>query len=213
MSSSDVRFVVEKVLQPLRFPDPYSDDYYCLQLRMKKNSESREKAIKEHLPMPPMIMVPQPIWGDFKGRILQQLHESRMKVENRSRKWEQEQQVLGHMVRSQVHKPKEQLSVPSFSELSSMEDTAEDSGEDHEGNDGETAEGGARRGKPRSGSVVKMPYNSRLWSMRQAVQRGYEALYTVQVSERRGGGVVIFEYCFVSVAGSCFFSSSSCHRG
>jgi hypothetical protein len=28
---------------------------------------------------------------------------------------------------------------------------------------------------------LKNPFSSRLWTMRRAVQRGYEALYTVQV--------------------------------
>jgi hypothetical protein len=30
---------------------------------------------------------------------------------------------------------------------------------------------------------LKLPFSSRLWTMRRAVQRGYEALYTVQVSD------------------------------
>lgn len=34
MTSSDVRFVVTKVVQPLESNDPYSDDYYFLQVRM-----------------------------------------------------------------------------------------------------------------------------------------------------------------------------------
>jgi hypothetical protein len=32
MTSSDVRFVVTKVVQPLETNDPYSDDYYFLQV-------------------------------------------------------------------------------------------------------------------------------------------------------------------------------------
>ena len=31
-------------------------------------------------------------------------------------------------------------------------------------------------------TVFRMPFVSRLWNMRQAVQKGYEALYTLQVS-------------------------------
>ena len=33
-----------------------------------------------------------------------------------------------------------------------------------------------------TGGDAKSPFSSRLWTMRLAVQRGYEALYTVQVS-------------------------------
>lgn len=35
MTSSDVRFVVTKVVQPLETNDPYSDDYYFLQVRIR----------------------------------------------------------------------------------------------------------------------------------------------------------------------------------
>jgi hypothetical protein len=33
--------------------------------------------------------------------------------------------------------------------------------------------------------VFRMPFVSRLWNMRQAVQKGYEALYTLQVRDSR----------------------------
>jgi hypothetical protein len=35
--------------------------------------------------------------------------------------------------------------------------------------------------------VFRMPFVSRLWNMRQAVQKGYEALYTLQVSADKLG--------------------------
>lgn len=65
-------------------------------------------------------------------------------------------QVLGHVVRSDIHKPRELLALPKFDELDS------DDGEDDQ-------------------NELKSPFSSKLWSIRVAVQRGYEALFTVQV--------------------------------
>lgn len=60
MSGTDIRHVCERVLQPLRFPDPYSDDYYYIQTSVKRNAEAREAAIKESLPLPsPIKVVPE----------------------------------------------------------------------------------------------------------------------------------------------------------
>ena len=47
MSSSDVKFVTDKVMTPLKFQDPYSQDFYYLQNGLKQNAKLREKAIKE----------------------------------------------------------------------------------------------------------------------------------------------------------------------
>lgn len=69
MSAADIRHVCERVLQPLRFPDPYSDDYYYIQVSVKRNAAAREAAIKEAAPLPTAIKIPQPIWRDVKERI------------------------------------------------------------------------------------------------------------------------------------------------
>jgi hypothetical protein len=69
MTTSDVKFVTEKVLTALRFTDPYTQDFYYLQKGLRTNATLRERAIKEQTAMPQMIMVPQPLWRDFKDRI------------------------------------------------------------------------------------------------------------------------------------------------
>lgn len=71
--------------------------------------------------------------------------------------------MLGHQVRTDFSKPREVLSMPTLSEL----DLAGDM-------DDETGEGGGN-------SEYKPPFTSRLWTIRAAVQRGFHALYTVQV--------------------------------
>jgi hypothetical protein len=43
---------------------------------------------------------------------------------------------------------------------------------------------------------LKNPFSSRLWTMRRAVQRGYEALYTVQV--------IIYDYLLAFRTFSCY---------
>jgi len=96
-----------------------------------------------------------------KNRISQQLEEYRRTVHQRSRQWEEKEQVLGHMQRSDINRPRELLSVPNWQDLA-----------DQEAGDLDGGDGG--------GGAFRMPFVRRLWNMRQAVQRGYEALYSLQ---------------------------------
>ncbi len=86
-------------------------------------------------------------------------------------------QVLGHQVRTDVTKPREMLHVPTLSEL------------DLDAMEGD--EGGLCCAVFVDSTVLttcvstendyKSPFTSRMWTIRAAVQRGFEALYTVQV--------------------------------
>lgn len=109
-----------------------------------------------------MIYVPLPTWKDTKERIRSQMDTTRKGFQQKSREWEEKEQVLGHQVRTDFSKPREVLSMPTLSEL----DLAGDM-------DDETGEGGGN-------SEYKPPFTSRLWTIRAAVQRGFHALYTVQ---------------------------------
>jgi len=116
--------------------------------------------------MPNSIYVPLPVWKETRERIKLQMDSTRRAFHDKSREWETKEQVLGHQVRSDIHRPREQLRMPSAQELDqyNASDAAAEDGEGLDGNIGE----------------IKNPFSSRLWTMRQAVQRGYEALYTVQ---------------------------------
>ena len=149
MSSSDLRFVTEKVMFPLRFDDPYTQDFYYLQKSVKSNAIAREKSVREQVEMPSMIMVPQPLWRDFKERIANTVVNQRAKLLSKGKEWEEKEQVLGHVQRTVVTQPKELLSAPTVSAAELDDDATQ-------------------------------PFSSRLWQMRQQVQRGYEALSTVQ---------------------------------
>jgi hypothetical protein len=155
MNSSDVKFVVMKSMQSLITNDPYSDDYYFIQAKYKQSVVKREDAIKAGEPLPPPMIMPFPAWRETKERIVAQLRENKQRYDEKSREWEEKEQVLGHLQRSDVSRPKEQLSIPSWQDLDDA--------------DGENGEG-----------MLRVPFASRLWNMRQAVQRGYQALYTVQ---------------------------------
>eukprot|EP01038_Epipyxis_sp_PR26KG_P005711 gene5711-7883_t len=156
MNPSDIRFVVNKVMQPLESNDPFSDDFYFLQSNIKKNALATEAALKEQKPLPPMIYVPLPTWKETKERIKLQMEIVKQTLHDRSKKWEETEQVLGHLEKSNVSKPRSQLALPSFADLEFDLD-----------NEDENID-------------LKNPFSSRLWTVRQAVQRGYEALYTVQ---------------------------------
>jgi len=153
MSPSDVKFVTNKTLLPLQTSDPYADDYYYLQNAIKKNNVLKEEASKNNLSPPEPIFVPLPTWKDAKERLRAQLGETKRIHNEKIRNWEEKEQVLGHTQKSDVTRPKESLSIPSYSDLDQDE---------------------------LDGSGFKAPFCTRLWNMRQAVQSGYDALYSVQ---------------------------------
>jgi hypothetical protein len=103
---------------------------------------------------PPLLFIPLPTWKDAKDRIRQQIEKARKDSQDKSRKWEERERVLGHNTKADFTRPKEVLSVPTLNDVFNNDD-------DVDGN-------------------VRAPYATRLWNMRQAVQRGYNALYTVQ---------------------------------
>mmetsp|Transcript_205 Transcript_205/g.460 ORF Transcript_205/g.460 Transcript_205/m.460 type:complete len:1254 (+) Transcript_205:3-3764(+) len=161
MSPSDVRYIVNKVLQPMESTDPFAEDFYFLQLSIKKNSIAREAALAQQSPMPSSIYVPLPVWKETKERLRLQMDVTRKSFHDRSRQWESRERVLGHQVRTDIWRPREQLAMPRDEEPEIEEGT-------------EGAVEGVGVGEE------KAPFSSRLWTMRSAVQRGYEALYTVQ---------------------------------
>eukprot|EP01033_Poteriospumella_lacustris_P006719 gene6719-4845_t len=163
MTASDVRYVVSRVLQPLETVDPYADDFYHIQFKLKKNRREREAAVREgkdEVPAPPTV--PNPTWKETKERIKLQMDQSRRNFTAKVKDWEEKEQVLGHRIRAEVSKPKELLSIPNLNDLElDLMDTGD------------------------SDNILlstewKSPFNSRLWSTRAAVQQGYEALFTVQ---------------------------------
>lgn len=87
------RFIVGKVVQPLQTSDPFSDDFYFLQLSIKKNNKMREAALKAQQEQPPMIFVPLPTWKDTKERIKLQMEATRRGFQQKSREWEEKEQV------------------------------------------------------------------------------------------------------------------------
>jgi hypothetical protein len=153
MSPSDVKFVINKTLLPLQTSDPYADDYYYLQNAIKKNNQLKEEASKNNSSPPEPIFVPLPTWKDAKERLRSQLGETKRINSEKTRNWEEKEQVLGHTQKADVTRPKESLSIPSYADL------------DQDDIDG---------------SGFKAPFCTRLWNMRQAVQSGYDALYSVQ---------------------------------
>lgn len=87
------RFVVNKVLQPMETNDPYADDFYFLQLNIKKNNAARERAMLEQRPLPPAIYVPLPVWKETKERIKLQIESTRQSFHQKSREWEEKEMV------------------------------------------------------------------------------------------------------------------------
>jgi hypothetical protein len=162
MSPSDVRYVVGRALQPLESHDPFADDFYNIQLKLKKNATQKEAALKQGLNPPAAVSVPLPTWRETKERIKLTMTLARRGFEERVKDWETTEGVLGHRIRTEVTKPRALLTLPS------PEDLLRDFNDEEDEVTGETI------------LFDKAPFASRLWATRRAVQQGYEALFTVQ---------------------------------
>ena len=79
--------------------------------------------------------------------------------------------MLGNITKSQLGKPREVIVMPGLNEI--LHSIASESSKP----DGS---GEAKTKASSEESSFKVPYTSILWTMRVAVQKGYEALYTVQ---------------------------------
>lgn len=131
--------------------------------------------MKEQRELPNPIYVPLPVWKETKERIRMQMDATRQTFHDRSREWEQKEQVmvqlllfvgtagvshvtpcerwrclfarsyvdplhlftpsravqvLGHQVRSNIHRPREQLAMPSQAELEFDAEAAAAAGDD-----------------------------------------------------------------------------------
>jgi len=73
--------------------DPYADDFYFLQLNIKKNNAARERAVLEQRPLPSAIYVPLPVWKETKERIKLQIESTRQSFHQKSREWEEKEMV------------------------------------------------------------------------------------------------------------------------
>ena len=88
---------MNKVLQPMETNDPYADDFYFLQLNIKKNNAARERAVLEQRPLPSAIYVPLPVWKETKERIKLQIEATRQSFHQKSREWE-EKEMVRHVI-------------------------------------------------------------------------------------------------------------------
>lgn len=97
------------------------------------------------------------------------MEDSKKALHEKTKLWEEKEQVLGHTQRSEASRPRTILSVPT------VWDDDEDEVEDEE-----AAEPG--NSSERSLRPLKQLFTSKSWSVRQSVQRAYNALGTFQVT-------------------------------
>lgn len=137
MTPSDVRFVVERVLQPTASTDRFQSEYYLIQLRLRKGLLHERD-------------VPLPVWPEMRDRLRQKAEDDRRLLKERTQHWEKTEQVLGHVAKSEVSRPRELLSL----QIADEDEDPDASG--------------------------RTPFTGRAWGVRAAVQRGFEALYAFQ---------------------------------
>ena len=136
-------------------------------IRMRGGSEDEVNVLK----VVPELQVPLPKWKDLKIRIRNQIESVKLKNMEKSKNWARSQKVLGNISKSQLGKPREVIVMPGLNEI--LNSIASESSKP----DGS---GEAKAKASSEESLISVPYASILWTMREAVQKGYEALYTVQ---------------------------------
>lgn len=183
MRTGDIKFVVSRILHPLETMDPYFDDYYYLQYILHKTKQSHLNAMYNGLPPPAPIYshIPTPLWKDTKERVLKELQESKVKLANKTNQFDDEgeenttdkiieEKPLGLIVKSDIFKPREMISMSALK--SAPAGAGASDGDEDDYGDSVTM----------TTTAAKVPFQSKLWGVRAAVQRGFEALFTVQVS-------------------------------
>ena len=162
MPQSDVRYVVAKTLLPTVCSDRYHGEYYGLQLVWKRFQEKKMKASQEaaatgvpvSVSKPPAL--PLPTWPDTKQRLKEVSESRRLSLKEKTKLWEETEHVLGHVTRSDISRPRELLAVAGLADLELELD----------GN-----------------GLAKLPFTSKSWNVRGAIQHGYSAFYTIQELE------------------------------
>jgi hypothetical protein len=116
------------------------------------------------------------IYIDFKIRIKNTIENNKNKLNNKSLQWVNENQVLGQLKRTDANTPKELLSVPTLTSISRKEYGESES----DSNSNSNITGNNNNNDNNDNNNDALPFTSRLWQMRSLVQKGYEALGTVQ---------------------------------
>jgi hypothetical protein len=182
MSKRDVEFIVKKVLEPLQSVDPFDDNYYHIHHKMRENGRLQKAYLEsvegirasggsveqiEALERPPFLIIPLPTWKDLKVRIKSQIDSVKQRNLEKTKHWVKTQKVLGNVTKAQVGKPREVIAIAGLNDI--LNSIASENSNDESG-----------EAKTSSEDALKIPFASVSWTMREAVQKGYEAMYTVQ---------------------------------
>jgi len=115
MPQRDVQYVLNVQMRSLYMKDPFTDDYYFHNFSDRKiRSEGGETKI------------PLPVWHKKKMKAQRMEKEVRREHEERSKKWESEQGVLGHTSKSDSSKPRALLAVPVLKKKQKGDESNED---------------------------------------------------------------------------------------
>jgi len=163
MPPRDLCYVIHSMLRPLQSLDAYTDDYYHWGFQDRRQ--------RNFLMLGPEKL-PNPVWKEVKVMARKAEENYRTTVEERSKVWSEEQKALGHVVKTNVKRPRALLSTPV---LSTKQQPSKNE-----------VNGGEYEGEEQTQRVS-------LWKARVAIHRGYDA-YLNLVELRRllqsgaGGG-------------------------
>jgi len=154
MSPRDVHYVVQQQLRPLQTQNPYRDDFYFHQHRLRKVLEERKAQGGARATAPQGLdtaLTPVPKDSRTRERTASFAQENQAKQDTRSKEWNEKFRVLGHSAKRSAFTPKALLAIPSLSTASRKE-----------------GEKGGQKSKAtsRAGEGGK-PFSSRVWRTRQ----------------------------------------------
>jgi hypothetical protein len=200
MSAKDVSMVLHVHMRALEITDPYSQDYYYHNYKLKEMERLSAAAAagggagggRGHA-------LPLPVWAEHKEKAVGKKAELWNKFADNSKGWDEKNKVMGKTAKSNPHRPRPLLAVQS---------AAGGGGKDGGGKDGADGATGATGGGGGAAltathedlsddeeedevflggglaSAAKAPFSSRAWGARRAVENAKVALLEIQEQRR-----------------------------
>lgn len=178
MTEREVSLVLHIHMRSLQITDPYSEDYYYHTFHLRRAAQRQSDGDGGAGSAAPNASnsntnLPLPIWHDTKATVRKEKDDLQSKFDTRTKKWEMEYKVLGHLQKVNPHRQKQLLSVDGSVSSDAPDVTtaaATDAG------NGATTDGAAAGGKVPT-------FASWDWQARAAVETAKNAL--LEVDEQR----------------------------
>jgi len=126
MPPRDLTYVIGSMMRPLTMEDPFTQDHYYHNYQEAKRNEVVAQ-MGGMIPGEQLAMLtPLPVLLSKKLKIEKKEGKWRSNVEDRAKKWEDEEKVLGHESKRDVKKPRAQIAIPVLKKEKGVGDDEEE---------------------------------------------------------------------------------------